>query len=160
MNTFATTALLLLATLFASPAAEACKCLGQTFEEKFEQATHVNSVFILDYVTVKDGKIDTVLNPNFPVPDTDEDIYYKAYIENSYKGCDKEQEYVLLSTAGNHAACGVRLEIGVEYMVSSTPDETFANVQRVSSCGLVQALMFDVEAAISHAESHAEECSL
>jgi hypothetical protein len=84
-----------------APEARACSCLPADLPTIYNQSDAVLRVRVLSQRVRDDGR-----------------IVYTARVVTTYKGCAQKRQLVPLVTAPNDGLCGVRLEIGGDYLVS------------------------------------------
>lgn len=99
------------------PEASACSCLPADLATHFNQADAVLRVRILGERNRADGQ-----------------IAYTARVVTTYKGCAQKRQVLPLVTAPNDGLCGIRLEVGGDYLVTGQRFGRGRAIQ-VGSCG-------------------------
>ncbi|WP_461123016.1 hypothetical protein [Saccharothrix stipae] len=112
----------LLTAVFTNPAS-ACSCLPSTEGERFQRATHVFSGVVLSE-SVEAG------DPTSPY---DDKYRYAVAVRKEYKGDVPRRVDVLTSTSDG--LCGIRLFVGVDYVVFAHGDSADRRVESHSCSG-------------------------
>jgi hypothetical protein len=108
------------ASLFLSPAlpeALACSCLPADLPTIYNQSDAVLRVRILAERTRPGGQ-----------------IVYTARVVTTYKGCAQKRQILPLVTAPNDGLCGVRLDVGGDYLVTGSRRGRGRAIQ-IGTCG-------------------------
>lgn len=121
----------------------ACSCLPQTFEEKYDDAQIVDTVYVFGEVRMHRGRFLGWVSEFYHNPIHDhsfnEDRYYMAYQWKSHKGCrGRRGQYIFYRTAGSSAACGAYLSPGWYVLGSYTDSESKSTLKSINLCGLIQ----------------------
>jgi hypothetical protein len=112
----ATVTAALLTAVLTTPAS-ACSCLPSTEGQRFYQATYVFDGVVLSE-TLEAG------DPTYPY---DDKYRYTVAVGRAYKAAVPSQVDVITSTSG--AMCGIRLSVGVEYVVFASGDVSDGRVE-------------------------------
>ncbi|MFE9748867.1 hypothetical protein ACFYOT_28510 [Saccharothrix saharensis] len=106
----------LLTAVFTTPAS-ACSCLPSTEGQRFYQASHVFAGVVLG----------EALEAGDPATRYDDKYRYAVAVGREYKGNVLDRVDVLTSTIGS--MCGIRLAVGVEYVVFAHGDSADGRVE-------------------------------
>lgn len=106
----------LLTAVFTTPAS-ACSCLPSTEGQRFYQATYVFDGLVLSE-TLEVG------DPAYPY---DDNYRYTVAVGTAYKAVVPAQVDVITSTSGS--MCGIRLSVGVRYVVFASGDVSDGRVE-------------------------------
>jgi len=103
------------ATLLAPARAEACSCAPVTVESAWHNSTDTFSGQILG------AKVKGLT------------VTYKVAVQSVFGGCLMSGDTVLVETATDSAACGIKLIVGQKYLL--TADQTAGGNLAISLCG-------------------------
>ncbi|KAL7560275.1 hypothetical protein ACA910_016576 [Epithemia clementina (nom. ined.)] len=147
----------------SSSSVDACSCIlrYKTFEETFDEADHLDAIYIFGQVKVnpRTGRFAGYVDPDDPVDDINADIYFLAYNWKSYKGCSREGSYEIYESGGNSGVCGVSPTPGW-YVAESykSSGNQIAGLKRLQLCNYLSEWQDFTYDQYVYAQANKDQC--